>query len=253
MNEKDIERLKDLQEVLVKKYSLEKKLENSPRQLDVQVSSLESSKKEYIELSRKYEDNKYNVNSLKLDLDKAIKAREDAEKAMDGVTSHREYEALTKQIQEATNSEQDIRAHLQKEEKLLSDKNENLKSLEAIISNQEEEINQAKQSLDNELSSYKTELSSLKKKEDKLSSTFDKEILFKFQRIIQRNAEGVVAVRSGVCTGCRMILPAQFANEVHKGESILFCPYCSRILFYEEATEEEEGQESFFHPEDSGS
>ena len=32
-----------------------------------------------------------------------------------------------------------------------------------------------------------------------------------------------------------MILPAQFANEVHDGNEILFCPYCSRILFYEES------------------
>ena len=32
-----------------------------------------------------------------------------------------------------------------------------------------------------------------------------------------------------------MVLPAQFANEVRHGEKILFCPYCSRILFYEES------------------
>ena len=37
-----------------------------------------------------------------------------------------------------------------------------------------------------------------------------------------------------------MILPAQFANEVHHGEKILFCPYCSRILFYEEAADLDE-------------
>lgn len=49
-----------------------------------------------------------------------------------------------------------------------------------------------------------------------------------------------------------MILPAQFANEVRKGENILFCPYCSRILFYEEATEDETS-ESYFKLEDTGS
>ena len=40
-----------------------------------------------------------------------------------------------------------------------------------------------------------------------------------------------------------MILPAQFANEVHEGEKILFCPYCSRILFYEEVAEGEEAED----------
>ena len=35
-----------------------------------------------------------------------------------------------------------------------------------------------------------------------------------------------------------MILPANFANEVHEGENIKFCPYCSRILFYEEVSDD---------------
>ena len=51
-----------------------------------------------------------------------------------------------------------------------------------------------------------------------------------------------------MCDGCHMILPAQFANEVHKGEEIVFCPYCSRILFYQE---QDEGDETFFNFEDS--
>ena len=62
---------------------------------------------------------------------------------------------------------------------------------------------------------------------------------------------GIVAVKNGVCTGCHMILPAQFANTVREGESIMFCPYCSRILFYEEA--DEDIDESYFRFEETGS
>jgi uncharacterized Zn finger protein (UPF0148 family) len=36
-----------------------------------------------------------------------------------------------------------------------------------------------------------------------------------------------------------MILTVQFVNEVRKGEGIMFCPYCSRILFYQEESEGE--------------
>jgi uncharacterized protein YbaR (Trm112 family) len=61
---------------------------------------------------------------------------------------------------------------------------------------------------------------------------------------------GIVGIRGGVCMGCHMILPVQFANTVRQGEEIVFCPYCSRILYYEEA---EEGQEEFFDIEDAGS
>jgi hypothetical protein len=50
--------------------------------------------------------------------------------------------------------------------------------------------------------------------------------------------------------GCHMILPAQFANDVRLGKDIVFCPYCSRILFYEES---EQGEDNYFDMEDAGS
>nr|MCR5046829.1 nucleic acid-binding protein [Treponema sp.] len=70
-------------------------------------------------------------------------------------------------------------------------------------------------------------------------------------RIIQRNNEGIVNVKNGVCGGCHMILPAQFANEVREEQEILFCPYCSRILRWQESKEGEE--ETFFTMDDAGS
>ena len=48
-----------------------------------------------------------------------------------------------------------------------------------------------------------------------------------------------------------MILPAQFANEVHDGDKILFCPYCSRILFHQDVESDE--VETYFTDEDTGS
>ena len=47
-----------------------------------------------------------------------------------------------------------------------------------------------------------------------------------------------------------MILPAQFANEVHDGEKILFCPYCSRILYYQEV--EDEDVDNYFSMAEAG-
>jgi len=34
-----------------------------------------------------------------------------------------------------------------------------------------------------------------------------------------------------------MILPAQFVNEVRQSDKIVFCPYCSRVLFYQDGGE----------------
>lgn len=243
------DRLKSLQVILGRKYELESKIEEAPKQLSSQDELLSRMKKEFIEKNKTYDEIKEKVSVLKADLDEAIKTREEGEKAMDNITTHREYETLDKQIADATEKESVLRKELQKEEKSLAELNETMKATETMISSQEADLNASKEALEGQLSTYRAELEQLKSQEAETVPGLDQEILFKFQRIIQRNSEGIVAVRNGVCSGCHMILPAQFANEVREGDSILFCPYCSRILYYEEV--EDGAQESYFN--DAGS
>lgn len=245
------DKLKDLQEILAKKYELEAKIKDSPEQLTAQDELLARLKKEYIEKNAIYEEVKGKVDKIKADLAEAEKSRESGEKGMDSITTHREYEALDKQINEASERESSLRKDLQKEEKNLAELNENLKSDESMISSQEKDLNSGKDSLEKEVAGFKSELDKLKKKEAKITPGIDQEIVYKFQRIIQRNSEGIVAVKNGVCTGCHMILPAQFANEVREGEKILFCPYCSRILYYQEA--EDGDTNNYFSMDETGS
>ena len=245
------EKLKKLQDILVEKYKLEAKIEETPKRLSSQEELLARMKREFIEKNTEYEAVKTKVLKLKLDLEEAVKSRESGEKGMDNISTHREYEALEKQIIEATDRENEIRKELQKEEKSQEEIRESLKTSEEMINSQETDLSADKESLNKELETYNKELADIKEKESEIVPDLDQEILFKFQRIIQRNSMGIVAVKNGVCTGCHMILPAQFANTVREGESIMFCPYCSRILFYEEA--DEDIDESYYRFEETGS
>lgn len=239
-----LDNLKSLQTILVEKYDLEKKIADAPKQLSTQEDLLARLKEEFIKMNTEYEDVKSKVLKLQLDLEEAVKSRESGEKGMDDIQTHREYEALEKQIKEATDKENEVRKDLQKEEKNKAELNESLKNHEELIKSQEAELNTSKESLNKQLSEYQSQLDKLKIEENKITPNLDQEILFKFERIIQRNSEGIVTVRNGVCSGCHMILPAQFANIVHNGEDIMFCPYCSRILYHEEVAEDQ--AESFF-------
>ena len=251
------ENLKSLQEILVQKYELEGKKNDAPKQLSNQEDLLAKTQKEFIELKSNYDETQEKVTQLKTQLDEAVKSREEGEKGVANSTTHREYEALEKQINEAKALEEQVRKDLQKEEKELAELNERLKNTEESIKFNESELNSSRDSLNKELSSYDNKLAKLKVEEDKVTKNINdiyskeenaelkaQEILFKFQRIIQRNSEGIVSVRNGVCSGCHMILPANFANEVREGEDINFCPYCSRILYYEEVAEDQ--QEDYF-------
>ena len=157
------EKLKKLQTILVKKYDLEKKKEEAPKQLGSQEELLARMKKEYIEKNNEYEEVKSKVAQLKFDLDEAVKSREKGEKGMDDIQTHREYEALEKQISEATEKETEVRKELQKEEKLLEEIKDTLKINEEMINSQESDLAASKENLNKELQKYDSELNSLKK------------------------------------------------------------------------------------------
>ncbi len=238
MKEK-LEKLKNLQDVLAEKYDIESKVEELPKSLVTETDLLDRMKKEYIQKNSEYEDKKAEAESLRASLDSVIKLREESEKQMDNELTHREFEILDKQISEAQEQENSIRKNLQKKEKEESALNDALEEKKDTIDMLEQELSEKQNAQSKNLEEFNAKLEELKQQEVEISDGIENQILIKFQRIIKRNRKGIVAVRSNVCEGCNMILPAQFANEVRKGEDILFCPYCSRILFYEESADNE--------------
>ena len=247
-----IEILKKLQDILVKKYDLEAKRDEAPKQLSNQKDLLEKTQKEFIEEQTQYDSIKEKVSKLKEELEEAVKTREEGEKGVANSTTHREYEALEKQILEAKNKEEEVRKELQKEERDLAELDEKLKNSNELITFQKSERESAQNSINKKTDEYTAELNQLEKEVEEITKELNnEEILFKFERIIQRNSEGIVTVKSGVCSGCHMILPADFANEVRQGDGIKFCPYCSRVLEYDEQSSED--TEDYFSLDSVGS
>lgn len=238
--EETFDRLKKLQQNLVEKYEIEDRQRDEPQQVNQYTALLELTQKKYIEKNEEYEAARANKFQVREELDAAVKSRESGEAGMDNISSHREYEALKIQIDVAREKEKDLRESLKKHEKNEAELKERVDDLKNEIVGYKSMIEESKKEADKNLEKYKKDLDRLQKEADKIIPGLDPEIVFKFERIIRRNSEGIVAVKNKVCTGCHMILPAQFVNEVRKDDNINFCPYCSRILFYEESSEEED-------------
>jgi len=250
--EKVFETLKTLQDLLTEKIDLEQKIQEIPKLLTTQEELLARMKKSFIEKNQDYEKAKTAESEYRNSLADAESKREKAEKNMEAISTQREYEALDKEIEDAAGKEQEYRNKLQREVRLISDLDEEMKQTQALIEQQEGELQQRRKDIEAEAAMKEAQLKSLSVKESNLAAELnDPDVLFKFERIIRNKmGRGIVAIKGGVCMGCNMILPAQFANNVRTGEEIVFCPYCSRILFYEES---EQGEEDYFNDEDSGS
>ena len=168
-------------------------------------------------------------------LDEAELARENSEKLMEQISTQREYEALEKEIKDAAAREQSLRKSLLAKEKYLSELQEQLEEHEQLMEIQEEEVKTETEKKDMLLAQKHEQIALLEQHEADLTPGIEESILFKFERIIKNKAGiGIVPVHGHVCQGCHMTLPVQFVNDVRKGEDFRFCPYCSRVLFWED-------------------
>ncbi len=242
-----IDKLRALQDVLSQKFAIEAEIRNLPKSLATKTELLNRLKRTYIEDNEKYEALRKKITDLRLRLEEAERERENYEKQMDLIKTQREYEALDKEIREAGEREQDLRKELQREEKNLQEMSHSLEREETMIQQQEAELNEEQNKIKGETEAKQEQLKQLESEEKELVPDLDPELLFKFERIIRsQEGEGIVSLRKGVCTGCQMILPNQFVNDVRDGSEIKFCPYCSKIVFYlgdEELTAPEDDSE----------
>jgi len=250
VTENDLEKLRTLQEIIYEKLGLEKSIQEIPKLLGTQEELLNRLKKTFIEKNADYEKTKSEEIELKNRLFETESSREKNEKNMDIVTTQREIEALDKEIKDAMEREQMYRKDLQQKERILLELEIKIKDHTSLIEQQEKELEDRRKKIEAEISDKQKQLDALIKKESKLTDNLDSEVVFKFERIIKNKMGiGIVAIKGNVCMGCHMILPVQFANEVRIGEEFVFCPYCSRILYYEESAE---GDEDYFNTEDTG-
>ncbi len=244
------DKLKLLQDILSKKFDIEREIHEIPKALSTKTELLNRLKKTYIDKNNQLDETKQKITSYKHRLAEAEMQREQYEKQMDLIKTQREYEALDKEIKDAIDKEQQFRKDILREEKEVEDLTTSLEREEEMIKQQEEELKNEQERIKKESKEKEKVLADLVKEEEDIIPGLDEEILFKFERIIRsKEGLGIVPVKGNVCTGCHMILPTQFVNDVRTRENILFCPYCSRILFYQE----ENMEEDFFHEDDAGS
>ena len=248
-------KLRSLQDILSKKFDIEKEINEIPKVLTTKQELLNRLKKSYIDKNSQREKAVERIKHLRFKLAEAEEQREQFEKQMDMIKTQREYEALDKEIKDATEKEQQYRKDILREEKELEELNFSLEREENMIKQQEVELDEEQQKIRHESLEKEELLTELETEEKDIVPGLDEEILFKFERIIRsKSGVGIVPVRDAICTGCHMQLPSQFVNEVRAGETIHFCPYCSRILFYDVSSEAiTHEEETFFQDDDAGS
>ncbi|MGE4583344.1 MAG: zinc ribbon domain-containing protein [Sphaerochaeta sp.] len=230
------EKLSQLQEDLIVRFALEDEIVKLPRDLKVKQELLDKINLEYIEEHTRSEAAKDELKSLRIQYDDAVHARENSEKQMELISTQREFEALEKEIKDASAKEQNLLKLLHVKEKQVHEFSERLTEKEQLMTLQKQEVDAEAGKIEALLAEKKAQLADLEQKcIGYIAGDITEDLYNKFCNIVRnKKGKGIVPIHGLVCQGCHIVLPIQFVNDVRSEKEIEFCPYCSRILFYEE-------------------
>lgn len=229
--------LMNLQSVLKERFVLVEEIKDLPKNLKSKQQALSNANSKYLELTNNFNEAKEAFTSNSFKYDEAVRYRTDSEKKMDDISTQREYEALSKQIDDAKVKEQSLLKARTVSQAQVNELQTQLADQQVICDQIAEDVKVETEKIDNTIAEKQRKIEELDVQcNDLRQGLISDELYAKFSVIVQnKKGVGIVPIHGQVCQGCNMILPVQFVNDVRSNYSIEYCPYCSRILFYEDS------------------
>jgi hypothetical protein len=152
---------------------------------------------------------------------------------LDQIKSNKEYQAALKEIDELQ-SEKQRREDLSIE---LMEKIEASERNKAEKTSENKKLTEAVKKERADLKKHEAELEkkfrSLLSKRETLCRDIDHTLLKRYEQLLRRKGGlAVSAVMNGVCQCCHLAIPPQKFNELIKGEKMMSCPHCMRIIYW---------------------
>ena len=239
---KTYEKLKILQNILMQEFDAEAELEEIPRELNEIKRKFAKVERNIKEMETSADNNNKKLKELEKEKGELQRSKEKYGGQIPLIKTQKEYEALTSEI-----AQLDEKLVIVEEEELnatqeIETLNKDIEGKKQLHENLKKEIAEKEKEVKQLVTKKQKELDKYLKEKDKTSSGLDEEIIYKFEKIVKKKEGiGIVSIRNGVCMGCNMSLPPQFINDVRREEAIIFCPNCSRILyFYDQEQSEDE-------------
>jgi predicted nucleic acid-binding Zn-ribbon protein len=228
----DLELLFELQNYDIKISDINKQISIAPSLIEQKNIILEDKKAELNERKKKYVD----LVSLKKEkeslLDNKEKAIEKHSMEINTVKSNDTYKALLLEIEKAKADKSILEDELLALMEKVDEESAKIKAAENEFQEFEENIKKEITDIRNNVNKLKEEVIALENEREEHKSKVNKSILSHYERLKEGcDGRGMAIVDGESCGCCGMVLRTQLINQALKGQELVFCDNCSRILF----------------------
>jgi predicted nucleic acid-binding Zn-ribbon protein len=229
-----IEQLVVLQKVDSEMITLQRILEDAPKQLQSLQEKQAYLKQQQAVIQEKVDVLMEQKGRLESEIENDTQKVKKSKNKLMMVENTKEYHAMMREMdtmEKMNRSREEERANLLAD---LSDLEGRKEALQNDINELEATITAQQSTLDQELAEKRARIEVLDKDKKKASEAVPAPILARYNFIRDRIPNPVIVpVSEGVCLGCHVVIPPQAFIDLQKGEQILSCPNCLRIIFWE--------------------
>jgi len=230
-----IEQLVSLQEMDLVIDKIDGEIKQEQGELDSRISALAEREGRIKEQEEQIEVLEKERRTLEDEMSDKIAHVKERQSKMMQVQTSREQTALLKEIEDAKRNvkenEEKIVTIMEQVEQLSNESTEEktlLKTEKKLAGDEKEKVRAAIEGLNK---GKKTK----KNKRDKQAQAVNGSMIAKYDILRdRRNGLAIVNVLDGVCQGCFMNLPPQKYNMLLKGDQILECPSCQRLIYHQD-------------------
>ncbi|MFH1857945.1 MAG: C4-type zinc ribbon domain-containing protein [Candidatus Omnitrophota bacterium] len=224
--------LKQLQELDLRIYALERTKREKPLELEVFRKKRDAERQSLKDEEKQVTELQVQRKNKEIDLESKEGVIKKYQIQLYQVKTNKEYQSLQKEIEtlKADNSvlEEDILKvmdQIDRKKGELARRKETLTAMEAELAREEDRIGR-------EIADIEKELLLLGEKRQGVVPALNPKLYSRYDRIlIAKEGLALVPVKGHSCGGCHIHLPPQVINEVQLQEKIIICENCSRILY----------------------
>jgi len=152
------------------------------------------------------------------------------------VKTNKEYHAILKENEDLNKKNSGVEDEMLKKLDFLDEDEKSVLEGRSELEKMQIQATEERESLNKEEEMEKKKLDSLLSSWEETSSKDDPKVMEKFNIARgQTNGNAVTAVIDSICQGCHMNIPPQMYNELQRCESLELCPWCYRIIYWQES------------------
>lgn len=182
------------------------------------------------ELKKKYREHESDVQ---MNISRIKKSKE----RLSAVKTNREYLSMLKEIEKSEAMNSQIEDEMLECLELMERIEEAVSTKENEFITRSDQVDREKENIHMETEHGKNKLAQLDAELKEYYSMIEPVLLNRFIKIKEQQAgkTAIVPVKDAVCQGCNLNLPPQMYNELHRGNTLKFCPNCQRIIYLEKS------------------